>query len=61
MYDVYMCPIKPKNKKAPQLYWVLFGAAKEIRTLTPVKAPPPQDGVSTNSTTAALGNDWQIY
>ena len=27
-----------------------------IRTPTPVKAPPPQDGVSTDSTTCAVKN-----
>ena len=43
----------------PSIGW--FCAAEETRTLTPLKAPPPQGGVSTNSTTAALGNVWQIY
>jgi hypothetical protein len=31
-----------------------FGSAHEwIRTTTPIKAPPPQDGVSTSFTTCA--------
>jgi len=30
-----------------------FCTPEEIRTLTPLQAPPPQGGVSTNSTTEA--------
>ncbi len=40
------------NGKNQQLN--LQSAAKETRTLTPLRAPPPQDGVATNYTTAAI-------
>jgi hypothetical protein len=45
-------------KKARDQFWVtgfksISGAEGETRTLMGIRPPPPQDGVSTNSTTSA--------
>ena len=43
--------IKKADAKAPACF---ISAEGRTRTGTPEKAPPPQDGVSTNSTTPAV-------
>lgn len=46
-----------QDKKSPlisQRAFCCFGAEGENRTRTGCRPPPPQDGVSTNSTTSAL-------
>ncbi len=43
--------LKQKNQHFYKM--LIFCAPEEIRTLTPLQAPPPQGGVSTNSTTEA--------
>lgn len=44
-----------KNIKGAEPLVISLNCAQDwIRTSTPVKAPPPQDGVSTNFTTWAI-------
>jgi hypothetical protein len=45
----------------PTTSYQLFGALDWTRTSTPIKALPPQDSVSTNSTTRAFESRLQIY
>jgi hypothetical protein len=57
--DVFFSGVLPaKNKKSRNLsitafIAIFYSAQDKIRTCTPVKAPAPQAGVSTNSTTWA--------
>ena len=41
------------RKRKYYLFREVFCAHEKIRTSTTVRSPPPQDGVSTNSTTCA--------
>ncbi len=57
--DMHKLPVDFPTKKpihiAKGAEWVLIiGAGGRSRTATGLRPPPPQDGVSTNSTTSAF-------